>query len=169
MTRRSEEGLSIVDSLPDPRLASIRETDYGKLIVMSQNAEPSGGPDDGGVDDAFFARYQQAWSEADVEKIVEMMTPDGMYEASFGPEPWGKRYVGRTAILAALKEMYPEPGSHSTHEYGQRYRDGNHGFSAWTSTSEGPDGQPVTTYGFDFYEFRDGLVSKKIAYRKGQR
>lgn len=136
------------------------------MSEMSRSGEPQ---DDGGVDDEFFARYQQAWSEADIQQIVQMMTPDGMYEASFGPEPWGNRYVGRDAILTVLQEMYPEPGSHATHEYGDRYRDGNHGFSAWTSTSQESDGTTITTYGFDFYEFRDGLVSKKIAYRKGQR
>jgi len=65
--------------------------------------------------------------------------------------------------------MYPSPGPHPAHVYGDRYRDGNHGFSPWTSASIGPDGQSATTYGFDFYEFRDGLVAKKIAYRKGQR
>jgi ketosteroid isomerase-like protein len=124
---------------------------------------------DGGVDDEFFARYQRAWSDADIDAIVEMMTPDGLYEASFGPAPWGDRFVGREAIHAAVSAMYPGPGPHAAHVYGERYRDGNHGFSPWTSTKSGPDGEPVTTYGFDFYEFRDGLVAKKIAYRKGQR
>lgn len=124
---------------------------------------------DDGVNDEFFARYQRAWSDADIETIVEMMTPDGLYEASFGPESWGNRFVGRDAIREALKEMYPGSGPHPAHVYGERYRDGNHGFSAWTSTSEGPDGEPTTTYGFDFYEFREGLVAKKIAYRKQQK
>lgn len=120
------------------------------------------------VDDEFFARYQRAWTDGDIEAIVEMMTPDGLYEASFGPEPWGQRFVGRAAIRAGLEAMHAAAGERPSHDYGERYAFGNHGFSTWTSTSVGPDGTESSVHGADFYEFRDGLVSKKIAFRKGK-
>jgi ketosteroid isomerase-like protein len=116
------------------------------------------------IDDVFFARYQKAWSEHDIDAIVGMMTTDGLYEASFGPEPWGQRFVGHEAIRAALSEMFSGP--RATHDYDERYAFGSNGFSTWRSTSTGADGQPVTVHGCDFYEFRDGLVAKKIAFRK---
>jgi hypothetical protein len=124
---------------------------------------------DGAVDDDFFARYQHAWTIGDADAIAEMMTPDGLYEASFGPEPWGQRFVGRDAIRAEVRRQeaastHVGPG----HVYGPRFIVGNHGFSAWTSDSVDAEGNPRTTYGFDMYEFRDGLVSKKIAYRKAK-
>jgi ketosteroid isomerase-like protein len=120
------------------------------------------------IDDAFFARYQQAWSESDVDAIVEMMTSDGLYEASFGPEPWGQRFVGHDEIRVGLTKIFSGASHKATHEYDERYTFGNHGFSTWTSTSIGPDGQPVAVHGCDFYEFRDGLVAKKIAFRKAK-
>jgi ketosteroid isomerase-like protein len=120
------------------------------------------------IDDAFFARYQQAWSESDIDAIVEMMTSDGLYEASFGPEPWGQRFVGHDEIRAGLTQIFSGAAQKATHEYDERYAFGNHGFSTWTSTSIGPDGQPVAVHGCDFCEFRDGLVAKKIAFRKAK-
>lgn len=120
------------------------------------------------VDDAFFARYQQAWTDGDIEAIVAMMTPDGLYEASFGPEPWGRRFVGRDAIRAALEAMHAATERRPSHDYGDRFLFGVNGFSTWTSTSTAPDGTTSTVHGADFYEFRDGLVSKKIAFRKAR-
>jgi ketosteroid isomerase-like protein len=108
------------------------------------------------VDDEFFARYQQAWTDGDIEAIVEMMTPDGLYEASFGPEPWGQRFVGHAAIRAGLEAMHAAAGTRPSHDYGERY------------TSVGPDGTTSSIHGADFYEFRDGLVAKKIAFRKAK-
>ncbi|TDE88559.1 nuclear transport factor 2 family protein [Occultella glacieicola] len=121
----------------------------------------------GEVNDEDFGRYQQAWSDGDVEGIVTGMTADGLYEASFGPEPWGRRYVGHDEIRAALIEMGVGQPGHANHVYGERFTIGNRGFSEWTSTSTAEDGTTSTVHGADFYEFRDGLVSKKIAYRKG--
>ncbi len=121
------------------------------------------------VDDAFFARYQHAWSVGDADAIAGMMTPDGLYEASFGPEPWGQRFNGRDAIRAAVVAQQASSSHRGSHVYGQRYVCGNHGFSTWTSDSVDADGNPTVVYGCDFYEFRDGLVSKKIAFRKAHR
>lgn len=120
------------------------------------------------IDDEFFARYQKAWSESNADAIVEMMTPDALYEASFGPEPWGQRFVGHDEIRAGLNRMFQGSADAATHDYDERYAFGNHGFSTWRSTSIGPDGHQVTVHGCDFYEFRDGLVAKKIAFRKSR-
>jgi ketosteroid isomerase-like protein len=120
------------------------------------------------VDDAFFARYQQAWTDGDIDAIVSMMTPDALYEASFGPEPWGQQFVGRAAIRAGLEAMHAAAGERPSHDYGERYAFGNHGFSTWTSTSVAADGTRSAVHGADFYEFRDGLVAKKIAFRKAK-
>lgn len=121
------------------------------------------------IDDATFARYQQAWSDGDVDTIVALMTPDALYEASFGPEPYGQRFQGHDAIRAGVSAMFTASPHRSTHEYGERYTFGDHGFSTWSSTSFDADRNPVATvHGCDFYEFKDGLVAKKIAFRKAR-
>lgn len=122
--------------------------------------------DNDGVDDEFFRRYQQAWSDCDAETIAAMMTPDGLYEASYGSQPWGERYEGREAIRTHLQNTWADPANRSRHVYGDRYLLGNRGFAEWTSTPPDADDPGETVHGADFYEFRDGLVAKKIAYRK---
>ena len=115
---------------------------------------------------ALLARYQQAWTDGDVDAIVEMTAPDGVYEASFGPEPWGERFVGPQQVRAALVRMgVGQPGK-PRHEYEETRVVGNLGFAMWRSVGEGPDGPIVTMHGADFYRFADGKVAAKIAYRK---
>lgn len=129
---------------------------------MSRSATESS---EASIDLAFLERYQEAWSDGDADRIVEMMTPDGIYEASFGSDPWGKRYVGHDEIRAGIlrgQSLYP--GGHSDHHDTHLF--GDHGFARWTSSRVGPEGANVDVYGCDFYEFRDGLVSRKIAFRK---
>jgi ketosteroid isomerase-like protein len=116
--------------------------------------------------DRLLRRYQQAWSEGDIENILSMTPQDGLYEASFGPHPWGQRFVGHDEIRAALRGMgLGRPGS-SRHVYGETHIVGDCAFALWTNVQEGPAGSEATMYGADFYRFRDGLVAAKIAYRK---
>ncbi len=115
-----------------------------------------------------LTRYQRAWSEGDIAGILSMTPPDGVYEASFGPHPWGQRFVGPDEIRAALVQMgLGEPGR-SRHEYGDTHVVGDCGFALWTSVQDGPAGPEATMHGADFYRFRDGMVAAKIAYRKAQ-
>ena len=139
-------------------------------MAANDQVNPGAGGDGrgDGVDDELFARYQHAWTVGDADAIAEMMTPDALYEASFGPEPWGRRFVGRDAIRAEVQRQQASATHRGGHTYGQRYVVGNNGFSAWTSESVDADGKPTIVHGFDMYEFRDGLVSKKIAYRKAR-
>lgn len=115
---------------------------------------------------ALLTRYQQAWTDGDIDGIVEMTAPDGVYEASFGPNPWGERFVGPEEIRAALVRMrIGEPGG-SRHEYAETHIVGDCGFAMWRSVLDGTDGPVITMHGADFYRFRDGKVAAKIAYRK---
>ena len=106
-----------------------------------------------------------AFNRHDLAAIMAHLADDCVFESPRGPEPWGRRYVGREEIRAGVirgKELYP--GGHSDHY--DTYLFGNHGFARWTSSRPGPDGSKVDVQGCDFYEFRDGLVSRKIAFRK---
>jgi ketosteroid isomerase-like protein len=115
---------------------------------------------------ALLSRYQRAWAEGDIDSIIAMTVPDGVYEASFGPYPWGERFVGPEEIRTALLDMrIGEPGR-ARHEYLETHIIGDRGFAMWRNVQDGPDGPTVTMQGADFYRFRDGMVAAKIAYRK---
>lgn len=115
-----------------------------------------------------LAAYQHAWSVGDADAIADMMTPDGLYEASFGPHPYGERYQGREAVRAAVKAMRARSTAPWNHEYADTHIFGDRAVATWTSRSTGPDGEVVVTHGCDLYEFRDGQVDRKIAFRKGR-
>ena len=116
---------------------------------------------------ALLSRYQQAWADGDVDGIIAMTPPDGVYEASFGPHPWGQRFVGPEEIRVALLNMgLGKPDRRSRHVYGETHVIGDRGFAEWKNVEDGPEGPTVTMHGADFYHFRDGLVLAKIAYRK---
>lgn len=115
---------------------------------------------------ALLSRYQQAWTDGDIDGIVEMTAPDGVYEASFGPNPWGERFVGPDEVRAALVRMrLGEPGG-TRHEYEETRIIGDCGFAMWRNVVDGPDGPTVTMHGADFYRFREGKIAAKVAYRK---
>jgi ketosteroid isomerase-like protein len=116
---------------------------------------------------ALLARYQQAWSEGDIEAIISMTAADGVYEASFGPHPWGQRFVGLAEIRTALVEMGLDQPARPRHQYGETHVVGDRGFAMWSSVQDRSSGaESIVMHGADFYRFRDGLVAAKIAYRK---
>jgi hypothetical protein len=82
------------------------------------------------------------------------MTPaDGAYEASFGPHPWGQRFVGHEEIRAALQGMGPGKPAGSRHVYGETHVVGTCAcaFALWTNVHQGPTGPETTMHGADFY------------------
>ena len=111
-------------------------------------------------------RYQLAWANGDIDEILSMTPSDGVYEASRGPQVWGERYVGHDQIRNALITMGVNQPGPSRHEYGETHVVGECGFAMWSSVQDGPQGSQVTMHGADFYRFRNGMVSAKIAYRK---
>ena len=117
---------------------------------------------------ALLARYQQAWTEGDIEGIISMTPPDGVYEASFGPHPWGQRFVGHDEIRAALLDMGLDRPDAPRHEYGETHLVVECAFALWTSVQDGSCGTETIMHGADFYRFSDGMVAAKIAYRKNR-
>jgi ketosteroid isomerase-like protein len=115
---------------------------------------------------SLLARYQQAWTDGDIEGILSMTPPDGEYEASFGPNPWGQRFVGHDEIRSALLGMGLGRPGRSRHEYGETHVVGDCAFALWTNVRDGSSGPETTMHGADFYRFSDGMVAAKIAYRK---
>ncbi|MBF8289304.1 MAG: Taurine dehydrogenase small subunit [Chloroflexi bacterium] len=116
---------------------------------------------------ALFERYLEAWSTSNVEQISAMTHPEGVYEASYGPLPHGNRFVGPAGIKAGLDAMHAASTNRSsTHDYHHTYLYGDLAFARWTSTFVDKDGNEGSVEGADFFEFKGGLVLKKLAYRK---
>jgi steroid delta-isomerase-like uncharacterized protein len=109
--------------------------------------------------------FAAAFDRHDIDAIMAFMTDDCVFESPRGPEPYGRRLVGKDEVRAAFAgrfEGIPDV----------RYREdehavcGNRGFSQWTLTGTTTDGVRLHLRGCDLFDFRDGLIQKKDSYWK---
>jgi ketosteroid isomerase-like protein len=117
--------------------------------------------------EAFIHRFNTVWDEHDLDGIAEMFTDDVIFEASFGPEPYGERAVGKEAarkLAATVFERVPdlhfeEIRHYVTPEYAVVE-------SITTGTPVG--GAPYEIHLADLLTIRDGKIAAKRSYRKAR-
>ncbi len=108
--------------------------------------------------------FGEAWAAGDVDALMTFMTGDCVYHASVGPEP-GTTYRGPEEVRRGFAEML-------AYDHGRERRDGaaliagNAGVADWSFTETGPGGRITTIRGCDIFEFADGKIRKKDAFRK---
>ena len=107
----------------------------------------------------------EAFNQHDLDRIMEFFADDCSLDMPRGKEPWGTRYVGKSAVRAGLQtrfEMLPDV----------HYGDARHfatetmGVSEWLVTGTLRSGETIEVRGCDHYEFRDGKVVRKDSYWK---
>ncbi len=117
--------------------------------------------------EAFVRRFNSVWDAHDVDGIVEMFTDDVIFEASFGPQPYGERAVGREAarrLAAAVFERIPD----------LHFEEIRHvvtpGFAVVESVTTGTPagGAPYEVHLVDVLTIRDGKIAAKRSYRKSR-
>jgi rhodanese-related sulfurtransferase/ketosteroid isomerase-like protein len=92
------------------------------------------------------------------------VTDDCVYLASVGPEP-GATYRGREEVRRGFAAML-------AYDHGRERRAGvvvlagDRGFAEWSFTETTTDDGGRIIRGCDLFEFRDGRISRKDAYRK---
>ena len=117
--------------------------------------------------DAFFRQFNAVWQNHDVEGIAEMFTDDAIFEASFGPEPYGERAVGReaaTRLAASVFERIPDV------RFREVRRFATPDFAVIESVQSGTprDGAPFEVQIVDLLTLRDGKIAAKRTYRKAR-
>jgi ketosteroid isomerase-like protein len=110
-------------------------------------------------------RLLEAFNEHDLDRIMEFFSDDCCLDMPRGSEPWGTRYIGKTAVRKGLQtrfEMLPDV----------YYGDARHfatekmGVSEWLLAGTLRSGEIVQVRGCDHYEFREGKVVRKDSYWK---
>jgi len=106
-----------------------------------------------------------AFNAHDLDAIMAMFADDAVLEMPRGPDPWGRRFVGRAAVREGLKARFD--GLPDVH-YGadSHYVDGDMGISQWTVTGTMKNGERIEARGCDFYSFRGDRVVKKDSFWK---
>ena len=107
----------------------------------------------------------EAFNAHDVDRVMSYFDPDCSLDMPRGPEPHGSRYHGLAEVRRGLLTRFETtPDVH----YGdlEHYVCGDTGISKWLLTGTMRSGQEVRVRGCDFYEFRNGKVTRKDSYWK---
>jgi ketosteroid isomerase-like protein len=106
-----------------------------------------------------------AFNSHDLNAIMQFFADDCTLDMPRGPDPWGRRFVGKAAVrdgLASRFEGLPDV----------QYTDDRHWisenmlFSEWLLTGTTPEGRSIRVRGCDHYEFRKGEIVRKDSYWK---
>jgi uncharacterized protein (TIGR02246 family) len=106
-----------------------------------------------------------AWNTHDAEQVLRWFAGDCAYHASFGTELLGCSYLGRDQVLEGVRrffERYPDGRFEDT----QVFVSGDRGAAEWTFVATEADGGELRVRGCDLFEFEDGLIRTKNAFRK---
>jgi len=101
----------------------------------------------------------------DLEGILSHFADDAVFDSPRGPDPWGRRYVGKAEIGRAFEGRFagiPDV----RYQDDDHFVDGDPGASEWTLSGTTTEAQRIEIRGCDLWILRDGKVFKKDSYWK---
>ena len=116
---------------------------------------------------AFVERFNTVWNGHDIEGILEQMTDDVIFEASFGKDPWGTRVTGKSSVREFLKDMFERIPDIRWDET-RRFARPECVVVEWLTTGSPKGGTRYEVEGCDILTLRDGKIAAKRSYRKGR-
>jgi ketosteroid isomerase-like protein len=117
--------------------------------------------------ETFVDRFNTVWNGHDINGILAMMTDDVVFEASFGKDPWGTRVVGKPAVRAFLEDMMARIPDIRWDEI-RHFASPTQVTVEWLTSGSPKNGPAFKVEGCDILSVRDGKISAKRSYRKGQ-
>jgi ketosteroid isomerase-like protein len=106
-----------------------------------------------------------AFDRHDLDGIMAHFADDAVFESPRGPEPWGRRFVGREEVRTAFAGRFsgiPDV----RYRQDDHFVDGDRGASEWTLSGTTTDGERLEIRGCDLWTIRDGKIVKKDSYWK---
>jgi ketosteroid isomerase-like protein len=107
-----------------------------------------------------------AFNRHDLEAILEAFSDECVFESPRGPDPWGKRFVGKAEVREGLAARFAGiPDVHYGHD--EHFACGDRGVSEWTLTGTTTDGEPIEVRGCDLWTFdTESKISRKDSFWK---
>ena len=106
-----------------------------------------------------------AFNRHDVDGVMAFFAEDAVFESPKGPEPWGRRFVGRDEVREGFAARFA--GIPDVHYGDDRHWAGNDfGVSEWTLTGTSVSGQRIEVRGIDMLEFVGGKIVRKDSFWK---
>jgi ketosteroid isomerase-like protein len=107
-----------------------------------------------------------AFNRHDVEAIMVAFSDECVFESPRGPDPWGKRFVGKGEVREGIAARFT--GIPDVH-YGddEHFACGDRGVSEWTLTGTTTDGERIEVRGCDLWTFdAKNKISRKDSFWK---
>jgi steroid delta-isomerase-like uncharacterized protein len=115
---------------------------------------------------AVLQQVFDGFNRHDIDVIMSFFADDCVFESPRGPDPWGRRFVGRDEVrrgFAARFEGLPDV----RYDGGDHFASGHRGVSEWTISGTTVDGERVEVRGCDLWTFDDdGRIVKKDSFWK---
>jgi ketosteroid isomerase-like protein len=110
-------------------------------------------------------RLVDAFNRRDLEAAVALFTEDAIFENSRGPEPWGRRYVGKEEIREGVAGRFAAL-PHGTYGDVTHFVSGDRGFSEWSLRATTGEGQEIDVRGCDIWTFDEDRIARKSSFWK---
>jgi ketosteroid isomerase-like protein len=107
-----------------------------------------------------------AFNRHDLEAIMASFSDECVFESPRGPDPWGKRFVGKSSVREGFAARFA--GIPDVH-YGddEHFACGDRGVSEWTLTGTTTEGERIEVRGCDLWTFDTGnKISRKDSFWK---
>ena len=111
--------------------------------------------------------FLEAWNRHEIDSIMTFMCDDCIYEASAGPDSWGRRFEGKEQVGQAFAAVWTAISD-------ARWSDARHwvcddrGASEWLFTGTRADGTRIEVCGCDLYTLREGKIAVKSTFLKSR-
>ena len=106
-----------------------------------------------------------AFNAHDLDAIMTYFVEDCVFDASRGPEPRGRRLVGKEAVRAGLAARF-EGIPDVQYDADRHWIQGDLGVSEWLVHGTTTAGVHVEARGCDLWEFRGDKIARKDSYWK---
>ncbi|HYL63993.1 MAG TPA: nuclear transport factor 2 family protein [Candidatus Methylomirabilis sp.] len=110
-------------------------------------------------------QFVAVFNRHDLDAVMSFFADDRVLEMPRGPDPWGRRYVGKAEARKGLATRFEGlPDVHYPDD--EHCIFGDHAVSQWTLTSTTKEGRKIRVRGCDLLQFRNGKIIRKDSYWK---
>ena len=107
-----------------------------------------------------------AFNRHDLDAIMSHFADDCVLESPCGPDPWGRRFVGKEEVRQGLQARF-EGIPDVAYVDDDHFASGNRGVSEWTITGTTTEGERIEVRGCDLWTFgEDGRLTRKDSFWK---
>ncbi len=108
----------------------------------------------------------EAFNRHDLDAIMSHFANDCVFESPRGPEPWGRRFVGKDEVRRGLAARF-EGIPNVSYTDDVHFACGDRGVSEWTIRGTTVEGDRIQVRGCDLWAFgEDGRIVRKDSFWK---